>query len=162
MESIAYQSDIEGTFHIYVMNADGTNKRQISSGKDIDDRHPAWSPDGNAIAVDSGTPTKREIWIIDGASQRRTQVTRLGNIATFPSWSPDGTRIASRYRPTTPADAGPFCSMDVGRRSATAAARADDEGASHEENNQCRSRASGLVADGSRLAFLGGNLAASS
>jgi len=91
---VAYQSNKDGTFHIYVMDADGGNTKQVSSGNDVDDRHPAWSPDGNAIAVDSGDATHREIWIIDVNSQRRTQVTKNGQIASFPSWSPDGKRLA--------------------------------------------------------------------
>src|SRR5205823_4261465 len=62
---IAYQSDRDGSYHIYVMDADGSNTKQISSGADVDDRHPTWSPDGNTIAVDSGDATHREIWLID-------------------------------------------------------------------------------------------------
>ena len=161
---IAYQSDIEGTFHIYVMNADGTNTKQISSGKDIDDRHPAWSPDGNAIAVDSGTPTKREIWIIDVASQRRTQVTKLGNIATFPSWSPDGKRLAFYvYKATPPADSGPFSgTMDVyaSQRDGSGLVQMT-KGLAQEENNQCTFACHSVrwSPDGTRLAFSDGDLA---
>ena len=58
---IAYQSNRDGSYHIYVMNADGSDTKQISSGADTDDRHPAWSPDGSSIAVDSGDATHREI-----------------------------------------------------------------------------------------------------
>src|SRR5256885_14713997 len=88
------------------MTADGGNTTQISSGADVDDRHPAWSPDGVTIAVDSGDATHREIWLIDIASKRRTQVTKIGAIASFPSWSPDGKRLAyyaykSSYTPST-------------------------------------------------------------
>ena len=39
---IAYQSNRDGSYHIYVMDTDGGNNKQISSGADIDDRHPAW------------------------------------------------------------------------------------------------------------------------
>lgn len=92
-KQIAFQSNRDGPFRVYVMNADGSNVRQLTTG-DADERHPAWSPDGKRIAVDSGDVQKREIWVIDVASRARTQVTRLGAIATFPSWSPDGTRLA--------------------------------------------------------------------
>jgi Tol biopolymer transport system component len=92
--SIAFQrTDADDRSHIYVMDADGGNVRAATAG-DADDRHPAWSPDGKLLAVDSGTSTEREIWIIDVASTHRTQVTRLGAVASFPSWSPDGMRIA--------------------------------------------------------------------
>ena len=91
---IAYQSNKDGTYHIYVMDADGTNTKQLSSGDNIDDRHPAWSPDGKFIAVDSGDQSRRDIWVIEVASQRRTQITRTEAFASFPSWSPDGKKIA--------------------------------------------------------------------
>src|SRR5256712_12704281 len=90
---IAFQSNREGPYHIYVMGSDGGNVSQLTNG-DADDRHPAWSPDGKYIAVDSGDTAKREIWTIEVSSRRRTQVTKLGAITSFPSWSHDGKRIA--------------------------------------------------------------------
>ena len=91
---IAFQrSDNGDAFQIYVMDANGRNVRRVSDGN-VDDRHPSWSPDGKTIAVDSGTSTLREIWLIDVASAHRTQLTRIGANASFPSWSPDGTRLA--------------------------------------------------------------------
>jgi len=89
---IAFQTNRDGPYHIYVMNTDGSNVVQLTSG-DTNDRHPAWSPDGKTIAIDSGDSAMREIWTIDVGSKRRTQITKLGAIASFPSWSPDGTRI---------------------------------------------------------------------
>lgn len=92
-KSIAFQSNRDGPYHIYVMNADGSNLRQLTSG-DNDDRHPNWSPDGKIIAVDTGDQVKREIALIDVASKNRTQVTKLGMTSQFPSFSPDGKTIA--------------------------------------------------------------------
>src|SRR5207302_7039204 len=89
---IAFQSNREGPYHIYVMDSDGGNVSQLTNG-DSDDRHPAWSPDGKYLAVDSGDTAKREIWTIEVSSKRRTQVTKLGAIASFPSWSPEGRKL---------------------------------------------------------------------
>ena len=89
---IAFQSNRDGPYHVFVMDADGSNVRQLTNGG-TDDRHPAWSPDAKYIAVDSGDSQHREVWVIDVATKARTQLTRLGGIATFPSWSPDGKRI---------------------------------------------------------------------
>src|SRR5688572_21984075 len=93
-KSIAFQSNRDGPYHIYVMNSDGSNLRQLTSGSDHDDRHPNWSPDGKTIAVDTGSEIRREIALIDVASKSRTIITKLGMTAQFPSFSPDGQTIA--------------------------------------------------------------------
>lgn len=150
---VAYQSNQVGTFHIYVMDSDGKNSKQISSG-DVDDRHPAWSPDGNAIAVDSGSATRREIWVIDIASQRRTQVTRTGLTATFPSWSPDGKRLAFYVY-----NAG---TMDVWTTSRDGSGGVQmTRGLASENNNQCTFACHSVrwSPDNTRIAFSDGDLA---
>jgi Tol biopolymer transport system component len=160
---IAYQSDRDGTFHIYVMDADGGNTKQISSGADVDDRHPAWSPDGQAIAVDSGDATHREIWIIDVASQRRTQVTKLGSVATFPSWSPDGKKIAYYvYKASAPAATGTFNgTMDIWASARDGSGLVQmTKGLASEANNQCTFACHSVrwSPDSSRMAFSDGDL----
>src|SRR5688572_22512982 len=103
-KSIAFQSNRDGPYHIYVMNTDGSNLRQLTSGDDNDDRHPNWSPDGKTIAVDTGTEIKREIALIDVASKNRTVITKLGMTAQFPSFSRSeerrvGKECRSRWSP---------------------------------------------------------------
>src|SRR5437879_3631347 len=144
---IAFQTNRDGPYHIYVMDADGGNVRQLTSG-DADDRHPTWSPDGKRIAVDSGSDIKRDIWVIDMASRARTQLTRSGAITSFPSWSPDGTRISYYvYRDgamdiwTTDADGGN--TVQLTRQLAS------------ERNNQCTfaCHSPAWSPDGRQLAF---------
>jgi Tol biopolymer transport system component len=159
---IAYQSNRDGSYHIYVMDADGSNTKQVSSGADVDDRHPAWSPDGNAIAVDSGDATHREIWVIDVATSRRTQVTRTGGIASFPSWSPDGKRLAFYVYKTNGATSGEFNgSMDVftSARDGSNVVQMT-KGLASEKNNQCTFACHSVrwSPDGTRLAFSDGDL----
>src|SRR5258707_2640722 len=75
------------------MAADGSDRRLVSQGS-VDDRHPAWSPDGKMLAVDTGTDLKREVALIDTTSGARTQITTMDAFASFPSWSPDGNRLS--------------------------------------------------------------------
>jgi len=56
---IAFQTSQDNTYRIFVMAADGSDRRLVSQTA-VDDRHPAWSPDGKMLAVDSGTDLKRE------------------------------------------------------------------------------------------------------
>ena len=83
---------------IYVMNADGSGERRLTSGP-VQSNSPAWSPDGRKIAyVRRSAPTlgvyTRDIYVMnaDGSGQRRLT---SGLRATWSSvWSPDGRAIA--------------------------------------------------------------------
>jgi Tol biopolymer transport system component len=92
-QQIAYQSNRNGNFSIWLMDANGENQREITPG-DSDDRHPAWSPDGQRLAFDSDASGSREIWVIDQDGQNLQQVTSIGQISNFPGWSPDGTMLS--------------------------------------------------------------------
>jgi len=73
---------------IYVMNADGTNPVNLTSGYG-GYLSPAWSPDGSQIAFAWG-----DIWVMqaDGSNPRR--LTDHYGGGREPAWSPDGTHIA--------------------------------------------------------------------
>ena len=53
---IAFSSRRGGTFDIYVMHADGTGTRGLTSTKD-DDTHPTWSPDASRSRSRAGRTT---------------------------------------------------------------------------------------------------------
>jgi hypothetical protein len=86
---------------IYVMDADGSDQRRLTSspGEDID---PVWSPDGRRVAFASARqqppstpddPYRWDIWVIDADGSNPRRVTFDGH-ASEPAWSPDGQSIA--------------------------------------------------------------------
>ena len=90
---IAFESNREGASHIYLMNADGTHQRALTSGA-MNDRHPIWSPDGKSILFDSTDGVSQDIWIVNVADGARKQLTHADGLAEYASASPDGQRIA--------------------------------------------------------------------
>jgi Tol biopolymer transport system component len=88
-------------FDIYVMNADGSGVRQLTSGPD-QDVSPTWSPDGSKIAFvrmngqEGGVET--EIVNVDGSGLRRLLSCDRSNPdcpeGQAARWSPDGATIA--------------------------------------------------------------------
>jgi Tol biopolymer transport system component len=90
-QRIAFSSNRSGTSQIYVMHADGTGTRQLTSLKG-GASGPSWSPDGSRIAFLGFEPGFVYVMRVDGSGIRRLGPER-GN-ERDPAWSPDGGRVA--------------------------------------------------------------------
>jgi protein kinase-like protein/WD40 repeat protein len=79
---------------LYVMNADGTGRKQITSGDELD-RDPDWSPDGTRIAFSREERNGgSHLFIANADGTELRQVTR-GEVFDFDAaWSNDGSRLA--------------------------------------------------------------------
>jgi Tol biopolymer transport system component len=108
---IAFASDREGELRIFVMAADGSSVRRLTT---IWGEYPAWSPDGEQIAFASyagGTgPTgdpNYDLFVVraDGSGLRR--LTNGPAYDMYPTWSPDGTRLAFESTRATPVSFDP-------------------------------------------------------
>lgn len=72
-EQIVYQSPVSGSWDLYVINVDGSEKRQLTSEASIEGL-PAWSPDGQWIAYLSDAGGNWGIWIIRADGSERQQL----------------------------------------------------------------------------------------
>ncbi|HKT60309.1 MAG TPA: Ig-like domain-containing protein [Gemmatimonadales bacterium] len=140
---------------LYVINADGTGLRQVTSGVGRD-FEPAWSPDGTRIAFtryrpDLGSPRWGEAAIylvnVDGTGLLRLSGRSDSTFDAHPSWSPDGTRIAFYSRREH--DADPFHAND----SDIYVMQADGTGAVRLTRHGANVFHPAWSPDGSRIAF---------
>ncbi|HEV7504750.1 MAG TPA: hypothetical protein VGS07_07565 [Thermoanaerobaculia bacterium] len=88
-----------GPADLYVMNADGTNVRNLSNDAD-DDRFFSWSPDGTRIAFSRGVTHGSTFYAVDVAGGGLTPIDTSSDAARMPRWSPDGTKL-TYYRVLT-------------------------------------------------------------
>jgi len=119
---IAYASSGETSdedqdeLEIYVMNADGSESRRLTSDH-ILDANPAWSPDGERIAFAHLTGVGKEnadgvIVVMDATGNGGVEITRHPDAPdtvfdAYPAWSPDGRLIAFTRATYTPSGIEP-------------------------------------------------------
>ena len=89
---IAFDSDRDGDFEIYVMNADGSNVTQLTHNY-ANDLVPDWSPDGGRIMFPSDRDGDWEIYVMNVDGSNVIQLTHDSATDFAASWSPDGGRI---------------------------------------------------------------------
>jgi Tol biopolymer transport system component len=78
------------TNELYVVNADGTEKRVLARSRTYGGGGVVWSPDGQTIAF----PGHNRVVFINADGSGRRNVTREWGLDGLPVWSPDGRRIA--------------------------------------------------------------------
>lgn len=93
-QTIAFAMATEpDVYEIFLMNADGTNVRQLTDnlpgiGGSID-----WSPDSRKLLIYAGPAGDKNIFLVDVVAETAAQLTNGGNNAAS-SFSPDGQWIA--------------------------------------------------------------------
>ena len=91
---IVYAYGTSEQYDIWTMNADGSEKTQLT--ENYRSYAPAWSPDGSRVAFVSDHEGSNHVYVInaDGTNQQRISVTASEVVQEYaPAWSPDGSQI---------------------------------------------------------------------
>ena len=78
---------------VYTSNPDGSDQQRLTFNGAVES-DPAWSPDGQRIAVYSDRTGNGEIFGMNADGSGAIQITDHPAPDLYPCWSPDGTRIA--------------------------------------------------------------------
>ena len=79
---------------IYIMDANGANRTNLTKGRHKQNSLPAWSPDGTKIAFTSYRDHNGEIYVMNAGGKNLKNLTLHLDSDTCPTWSPDGSKIA--------------------------------------------------------------------
>jgi TolB protein len=101
-DQIAYESNADGTYEIYTIDAAATasfGTRRSPNELGLAYQNPSWSPDAARIAFERGTGTRldeptKEIWTMRADGSDPVRLTNNGVYDGQPAYSPDGAQIA--------------------------------------------------------------------
>jgi Tol biopolymer transport system component len=88
-----------GLGDIYVMDADGTNRTNLTDSPNFLDYRPSWAPSGAQLTFVREVPGRviseqQDIFVIDANGENATNITQTDANEDDPAWSPDGAKIA--------------------------------------------------------------------
>jgi len=86
---IAFMSNRDGNWEIYVVREDGTGLKRLTSNAS-DDGLPTWSPDGKTIAFVSNQGGAWAVWVMNADGSSRRELFDIGGGGLKPSWTEMG------------------------------------------------------------------------
>jgi TolB protein len=92
---IVYETNRDGNWELYLVNADGSNPVNLTRTPDVDELYPKPSPDGSKICFvadeGKGDAKVRNLYVMNTDGSGRF---KIADNAREPCWSPDGKAIA--------------------------------------------------------------------
>ena len=96
VSAIDVKEDKPGQSHIWSVDVDGRNERQITSSQESESS-PRFSPDGKYLSFTSSRPGKakgNQVWLLDRSGGEAFQLTEVKGRLQGYEWSPDSRRLA--------------------------------------------------------------------
>jgi len=90
-QQLAFQSNRDGNYDIFISDADGRNVKNLTQTRDKDERMPDWSPDGQSIVYEIGDGVDNGDIVMRVIAENRIYTLAAGRA---PVWSPDGNYVA--------------------------------------------------------------------
>ncbi|MGD8623761.1 MAG: hypothetical protein PVF47_14015 [Anaerolineae bacterium] len=87
-KQMTFNSQRDGNYEVYIMNADGSNARNISQSPNSTEGLADWSPDDRRLVVYSDRSGNKEIFVLDLASKQWTNISNNPASDEFCTWSP--------------------------------------------------------------------------
>ncbi len=84
---IIFRSNKDGDSNLWTMDADGGNRRQLTTNAQVDSRSMCISPDGKYLVFGSWRNGKSNLWRVEADGENLTQLTN-GEADVYPSCSP--------------------------------------------------------------------------
>ena len=147
---IAFSSDSDGDFEIFVMNSDGTGLLQLTVNN-VNDTSPSISGNGSRIAYESDRGADADIWIINSDGTGRTALTSDSGDDLQPSISQDGLTVAFMSSGEPIRNQNPEGDFEI------FTIKTDGTGLTQLTRNTATDGSPSINADGSRVAFASGN-----
>lgn len=91
-DRILFQSNEIGVWQLYIMDADGGNRVQLTS-RDSNNNFPDWSPDDSTICFISDRDGNDEVYVMDADGSHPRRLTTNPAREIHPYWTPDGRHI---------------------------------------------------------------------
>ena len=82
---IAFTTDRDSNWEVYVMEADGSNPTNLTNNS-AGDHVPAWSPDGSQIAFYSDRDSNYEVFVMEADGSNPTNRTNNSAADVDPGW----------------------------------------------------------------------------
>ena len=91
-EKIAFSSNRNGNWDIYVMDSDGSDQVRLTRNRG-NDYSPVWSPTGDRILFVSDRSGDRDLYVMRANGDHVRRIFGKSALRIEPAWSPDGERI---------------------------------------------------------------------